>query len=244
MNDKNLKDMWKDIEYFMDRPPYLEHNIDQIINRRSRSVSQKIMNMLKLDIGIKILAFVVLIIDSLLYFNVQQHIAIVCMTTAAIVLPLILFEYNTLRQFRDISDFGRSTKEKLSGMLAFLKNRSFITLLSTSTTYLFGFTAGILLYFFAEYGMLRRMGSLDVLVFPAICLIGIILSYVMNDNTIRYQIKHLEWCLSDFDDEIMAMVERDIEAQRKRDELVKLMVGIIVFFSFFVFVIILKAMGA
>jgi hypothetical protein len=243
MNDKNLKDMWKDMEYFMDTPQYFGSDIDRIIKRRSKSVSDKILNMLKLHIGIKMVSFIVLVIDSLVYFNVQRDIALICMTAAAILIPLIVFEYRTLHEFIDLSDFARSTKEKLTGMLTFLKNRSFITLLSTSTTYLFGYTAGILLYFFAEYGMLRRMGSLDVFVFPAICLIGIVLSYVMNDNTIKYQVKHLELCLSDFEDDVMAMVEREIEKQRKRDELVKLMVGVIVFLSLLVFIAVLKALG-
>ena len=227
----------------MDTPSYYGNDINRIINRRSKSVSTKILNMLKLHIGIKIVSMIILVVNSMLYFNVQLNISLICMTAAAIIIPLIFFEYKTFQQFNDISDFGRSTKEKLSGMLTFLKNRSFITLLSNSSTYLFGYTAGVLLYFFAEYGMLRRMGSLDIFVFPAICLIGMILSYVMNDNTIKYQIKHLELCLSDFEDDVMMMVDRNIEAQRKRDELVKLMVGIIVFLSLFVFIAVLKALG-
>ena len=170
-------------------------------------------------------------------------ISFVCLSGFVLIIPLIWYEYKTLQQFSALSDNKQSTKERLTGMLTFLRSRSFITLLSTSSTYLFGFNAAMLLYFFAGYGELREMRSLDFLVFPTICFLGIIITYIQNNNTIKFQIKHLELSLSDLDKDVLPMVSRSIEAQQKKERTTNLLVGTIVLLSFLLLVFVLKVLG-
>jgi len=167
----------------------------------------------------------------------------ICALGVILLLPLIMFEYNTLKSFNRISDNNKTTKDKLTGMLVFLRTRSFSSLLSTSSTYLFGFTGGMLLYFFLAYGQLRRMGSLDIFVFPTICFLGIIMNFVQNRNTIKFQIKHLQVCLSDMNEDLMPIVSDNVENKQRNERIISLLVGVVVFLAFFVLIAILKKLG-
>ncbi len=243
MNDKKLKEMWNKAEYFMGTANYESSTIERFLSNRSGSIAQKFRNMMQLDIGFKIAILLALVLDVILYFNVQPLVATICALAAVLILPLIWFERSILNKFSQISDSSKNTKEKLSEMITFLKRQSFATLLATASTYLFGFNGGILLYFFAEYGQLRRMGSLDIFVFPAICLIGIVITVAQNNTIIKYQIKHIELCLSDLNEDILPVVSRNIEEQQKRDRTMNVLVGAVVLLAFLVLVFVLKELG-
>jgi hypothetical protein len=243
MDDKKLKDMWNKAEIYLGTSGYEASTIEGFLSGRSGAGSEKIRKMIQLHIVIKVLAAVILLLDAVLYYPVQPMVSYICILGAIIVIPLIWYELKILNRFSRITDNNRSPKEKLSDMLVFLRSHSFTTLLSISSTYLFGYTAGILLYFFVAYGYLRRMGSLDIFVFPAICIFGMILNYVMNNNTIKYQIKHFEACLADLDKDVLKLVSSNIDEQQKRSKTTKLLIGIIVFLSFLIFVAVLKELG-
>ena len=243
MNDKNLKDMWNSIEYFMGTSEYESSSIERFIAGRSKSIAQKFRKMLQLDIGFKLVIVAMLIIDVFLYYSVQSVIAYVCAGALVLLLPLLGFEFNLVKKFDEISYSAGSTKAKLSAMLSFLRTKSFVTLLSTASTYLFGFNAGILIYFFVEYGKMRRMGNLDIFVFPAICLIGIIITLVQNNSIIKHQIKHIELCLSDLNEDILPMVSKNIEQQQKSEQKMNVLVAVVVFLAFLIFVAVLKELG-
>jgi len=243
MNDKKLKDMWKSAEYFMDTLGYESNTIEGFLSNRSGSVANKIKKMIQADLGFKIGAALFLILDSFLYFEVQRNIAYICTAGVILIIPLILFELSTLRQFNSILTVNRNIKETLSGMLSFLENRSTSTLLSIASTYLFFFSGGVLLYFFVEYGELRRMGSMDIFVFPSICIMGIIINLAFNYRIIKYQILHLKLCLSDVEEELLPQVASKIESRRKNEMLISILVGAVLFLAFFLLVAVLKALG-
>ncbi len=243
MNDKKLKDMWKNADNLMDIYEYNEATIGRFLPSRTDSIAHKIRRMFQNDLVFKTISVSFLLVDIILYANVQTNIAMICALGVILLLPLIMFEYNTLKSFNRISDNNKTTKDKLTGMLVFLRTRSFSSLLSTSSTYLFGFTGGMLLYFFLAYGQLRRMGSLDIFVFPTICFLGIIMNFVQNRNTIKFQIKHLQVCLSDMNEDLMPIVSDNVENKQRNERIISLLVGVVVFLAFFVLIAILKKLG-
>ncbi len=243
MNDKKLKDMWKNTDYLMDIYEYNETTIGRFLPSRTSSIAHKIKKMFQLDIAFKIISGLLLLADVLLYSIVQANIAMMCALGVLLLLPLIMFEFNTLKNFNSLSDNNKSTKDKLTGMLVFLRTRSFSSLLSTSSTYLFGFSGGMLLYFFAAYGQLRTFRTLDIIVFPTICILGIIMNFIQNRNTIKFQIKHLQVCLSDINEDIMPMVSDNIETKQKNERTISILVGVVVLLAFLVLIAILKKLG-
>jgi len=243
MNDKKLKDMWNKAESFMDMIDYESTSIEQFISNRSSSAADKISKMIRLDLVIKLVISLILIIDIFIYYNIQPNVSIFCFLSLILIIPLIIYELKTIKQFSEITDNSQSTNKKITKMLTFLKSKSIAILMSTSSTYFFGFSAGILLYFFAEYGELRRMGSLDIFVFPTICFLGIIFNYIQNSNNIKFQIKHFKLCLSDLDEDIIPIVSQKIEKQQKDERKMNLLIGIIVLLSLLVFIAVLKSLG-
>lgn len=243
MNDNKLKDIWSKVENFRDTPGYESETIERFLTCRSNSIAEKITRMLQFDLAVKLLAAIVFTIDAVLYFNVQPVVFTICLSGAALIIPFVLFELRILRQFSGISDYGQSTKEKLSAMLTFLRNRFFTALLAISSTYLFFFYSGLLFYFFVVYGHLRRLENMDIFVFSTLCIIGIVMNFVTNYSQVRYHIKHLESCLSDLNDSVLSIVSINIETQQKQDRTIKLLLGIALVFGFVLLIVILKEIG-
>lgn len=235
--------MWTNSEIADDSMIYGSERIQDFISRRSGSVAVKISNLIKLDIGIKIFIALGLALNCVLFFGIQPVVSYICFFALPILIPLIIFESRVLEDFNWITDYGRSTKEKLVDMLSFLQIRFFTTLLSFASTYLFGFTAGMLLYFYFAYGFVRRLGNMDIWVFSTICLIGIIMNFVTNNSMVNYQKKHLELCLSDLNENSLELVAQNIESRQKLDHLTKILVVVALMIGLFILIAILKSLG-
>ena len=243
MKEKNIKDMWQKAEFILGTSKYDLSNIESFISSSSKQVSAQIEKLFQLDIVYKLIILLALIFDVILYYNVQRKIAYLCLSMVPLVGGLLLFEYSLLKKFKESADNFQNVNSRIVKMLEFLKSKSFISLLSIALSYLFGFTALILIYFFIEYGELRRMGSLDLFVFPTICLLGIIFTFVFNQKNLKSQEQHLELCLSDIDEELLPFVKEKMELKQRNDRIVTLLVGLIILLSFLVFVAILKSKG-
>lgn len=243
MNDKKLKDMWKSAEYLYDSPEFDSSTIGKFLPTRSGSIASKIKKMFQVDLVFKSISGLLLFVSVILYSNVQPKIAMICGLGILLLIPLLMFEVSSLKKFVEISDHNKNTKDRLSEMLVFLRTRSFSNLLSISSTYLFGFCGGMLVYFFLAYGQLRRIGTLDIIVFPTICILGIIMNYIQSSNTIKFQIKHLQICLSDINEDLLPIVSDNIDTKQKTEKIISILVMVVVFLAFFVLIAILKKLG-
>ena len=243
MDDKTLKNMWKSIDYLIDNPGYSGITIEGFLSGKSNSISKKIRETINSDLVFKSISGLFLLTDIFLYSEVQPVISNICLAGLLLLIPLIFFEVSVLKNLTIISNNAKSVADKLSEMLSFLKRKSLVIQLSISTSYIFGFTGGMLIYFFIAYGELRRMGSMDIFVFPSICLFGIILNYIVTRNKLKYQIKHLNICLSDMDEETLKLVDHRIESKQKTDLFIIMGVAAVVFLAFLLFVFALKNMG-
>ena len=59
---------------------------------------------------------------------------------------------------------------------------------------------------------------MDVFVFSTFLIIGVVMNFAINYAQVKYHIKHIEACLADLNDNIMAIVTSNIEAQQKQNE--------------------------
>lgn len=243
MDDKKFKDMWQKANFILGNSRYDLSSIESFMSSSSKQISTKIVKLYQGDIVIKCIIFTVLVLDMLLYFRVQYKISYICLCLMPVVGGLTMFEYRLLKEFKMTTDNFQDVNTRLSKMLRFLNAKSFISLLSIATTYLFGFTSMMLLYFFIEYGELRRMGSLDLFVFPSICLLGIIFTFVFNRKNMRSQEQHIELCLSDIDDNLLPIAKEKMELQQKNERIITILIGFVVLLSFLVLVAILKTKG-
>ncbi len=242
MNDKKLKDMWNKAETLMEASDYKSSSIEQFISGRSNDTTQKIRNMIIFDLVLKALCVCALAVDFVLYFGTTNVMSV---TVAGIVLllPLIFMQYKMLNRFTEVADNGQTTRNKLASMLTYLKTKFFTTLLSVSGTYLFGFIAGSLVYFYVTYGYVRPLDGVDFVVFLTFILIGIVLNFVVSQGQVKYHIKHLETCLNDLNDKNLELVSENIELQRKRDRSNKILLALVLVLGIILLAIVFKNIG-
>lgn len=238
-NDKNLKEIWAKAESFMESKSYESKTIEHFISKRSTSTAEYIKKMIFLDFALKSLGVIILGIDIFLYYG-TMNVTSVCVTGIALLIILILFQFKLLKQFSQIADYGQTPKDKLASMLTYLRNRFYTTLLAISSTYLFVFISGSLLYFYATYGQVRPLDGQDIIVFSIFILIGIVFNFIVNYKQVAYQIKHIEACLSDLNDNILPVVLSNIETQRKQDRTNKVLILLVLVFGFVLLLVIFK----
>jgi len=241
-NDKHLKDMWSKAESFLKNEDYESNTIEQFISKRSNSTADYIKKMIFLDIALKSLGVILLGIDIFLYSG-TMNVTSVCVTGIALLIILILFQFKLLNQFSQIADYGQTPKEKLASMLTYLRNRFYTTLLAISSTYLFVFISGSLLYFYAAYGHVRPLDGQDIIVFSIFIIVGIVFNFIVNYKQVAYQIKHIEACLSDLNDNTLPLVLNNIEIQRKQDRTNKLLLMLVFVIGFVLLIAIFKNIG-
>ena len=241
-NDKNLKDMWNKAENFMGTSDYGSETIERFISKRSNSTAQYVKKMMFIDIAVKSLVVVVLAIDIFLYFKTMNVLA-VCITAIILLVSLIFFQFKMLNQFSQIADYAQTPKEKLASMLTYLRSRFFTTLLAISSTYIFIFLSGMLLYFYATYGQVRPLDGQDIIVFSIFIIFGLVFNFIVSQKQVAYQIKHIEACLSDLNDNTLPLVLSNIETQRKHDRTNKVLVLLVLVFGFVLLLVVFKNIG-
>ncbi len=243
MSDKDLKDMWNSTTATAGASGYDQSTIERLLGKRSYSVVDKVRRMLQLDIWMKSACAVLFAVNAALYWRVQIAVSFTCLGAIAVTVPLVLFELRVLKHFTIVSDCGQNTKEALSGTLTFLRSRFLTVLLSTSLTNLSLYLSGLLLYFFITYGQLRALGNMSVFVFSTLGLIVMVSHFAWSRGQIEYHARHIEACLADLNDQVLAVVTGSIESKRKQDYAIKFLLTLVLTFGFVVLIGVLKALG-
>jgi hypothetical protein len=241
-NDKYLKDIWNKAESLIGSEDYESNTIERFISKRSTSTAAYIKKMIFLDIALKSLTVIILGIDIFFYYGTTNVIS-VCITGITLLIILLLFQIKLLNQFAQIADYGQTPREKLASMLTYLQNRFYTTLLAISSTYLFVFISGSLLYFYAAYGQVRPLDGQDIIVFSILIIFGIGFNFIVNYKQVAYQIKHIEACLSDLNDNTLPLVLNNIEIQRKQDRTNKLLLMLVLIIGFVLLIAVFKNIG-
>lgn len=243
MNDINLKDMWNKAENTMGASGYESSTIEGFLSGRSNSIAQYVRKMIFMDIALKTLVVIVLGIDIFLYLGTSNIITI-CVTGIILLAVLIGYQFKMLNRFSEIADYGQTTREKLSSMLTYLQSRFYSTLLAISSTYLFIFISGTLVYFYATYGKVRPLDGQDIIVFSVFIIMGIAFNFFVNKAQIKYQVKHLELCLSDLNDNALAIVSNNITIQQKQDRINKILLFGLLLIGFLLLIAIFANVGS
>lgn len=226
----------------MSSSEYGRETIERFISKRSNSTTQKVKNLIYLDIAVKFMILIILGIDIFLFWG-TLNVIVVCATAVILMIPLLLFQFKMLNRFSKIADYGQSAKEKLTSMLTYLRSGFFSTLLAISSTYPFMFIAGMLVYYYSAYGYVKPMDGQDIIVFSVFLIFGLGFNLYINRKQIIYQVKHLETCLSDLNDSSLEMVSDNLEKQRKQDITNKILLSLVLIFGFVLLLVIFKNIG-
>jgi ABC-type multidrug transport system fused ATPase/permease subunit len=242
MNEDKLKAMWNKTESLESGSLYNSQLIQKYLSGRSNDISRKMRNMIRFDMVVKALIACVFGVDMYFFYG-SANIVLVSFLAILILIPMIIYERKMMVRFDKAAGQGQNLRENLSSMLSYLKTKFTSTLLAISITYLFVFISGSLIYFYFAYGYVRPLDYLDVVVFTGFIMIGIVFNFIVNRGQVKYQIRHLENCLSDLNDQALPLAEEMIESQRKQDRANKLILGVLLIFGFLLLIVVLLNVG-
>lgn len=239
MKDDSLKNNWDNLGDFSGISRFSKMSPEQFLKSRSNTIYGKIKSSLVTDLVLKSIIAVVIVLDIIFYSNLLPVIAVMICLSVLLILTYFL-EVSFLSEFARISDPGQSSRDNLSSMLTYLQRKSIVPVISMAATQIIIFISGLLFYFYIFYGYLKPISLFSFFVFGTICLIGFITSLVIHSSQIKYHIRHLEVCLSDLNENSLAMVSLNIEEKRKQDATIKFLLGIVIVFGFIALLVILK----
>ncbi|MEE4176083.1 MAG: hypothetical protein V2I46_01095 [Bacteroides sp.] len=235
-----IKDRWNNINEFSGIPGYGLTSIEKFIQGRSESIFEKIRSIFLRDIIIKSIAAVFITLNLIFY---QGYDLIITLNVVLLAFLGFFFfiEMKYFSAFKRSADMGKSSKENLSSILIFLERKFPVSAIFRATTYLFGFVPGLLLYFYLAYGYPKPIETMGYFVFSFLCLLGIISGYILDTRQVRHHKNHIKVCLSDLNDDALALASANIEANRKLDITTIVLVQALILLGFLVLVVILKS---
>jgi hypothetical protein len=236
----NLRNGWDNIDELTGIPGYGITSLENFIKGRSVSIFEKIRNVFIRDFIIKSVAALFIVSDLILYHG-NQNILIL---NAVLLVFLVLFTLVGIKyynQFKQSSDPGKSSKENLTSLLIFLKRKYSVYAVFSATTYLFGFIPGILLYFIIAYGYLKPFTTTSYFVYSFLCFIGMIFGFILDTRQARFHINHIRICLSDLNDNALAIASENIESKRKMDLTIIILIQAVILLLFLVMIAVLKS---
>lgn len=232
----SLKTVWKKESNFENRR-LSEADIEKFLSKRSKDISQLFKNGLLVDIvlksivGLSFLGIIVLLREDL-------HIVLLVST---IILGLIWATRYQWQMIRKIPQGGTSDpviRTTLEEKINFYHQKYVSSLYVGALSNALLILSGMLYYFYFKYGEVRPFQWDDYLVFSATLLMGFALGAGVNIAHHRFQIKQLESCLQEIDEDVISSFTlKDQRNKRRRMVLaflLALICGLLVL-TFFIF---------
>ena len=240
MKDEDLRNIWNSLDDYPGVPITGKFSAEQFIKSRSDTVKNRIRKILFNDLLLKLVGGIFLLLDLTFYFDVPEVLN-VCAGTLIFLLVMATLEFLTLKRFNSISNPEQSMSNNLSGTMIFLQRKSNIFGILTASSQVLIFVPGLLLYFFLIYGQLKPLTGMSFFVFSTLCLIGTIMFYIRTMSQIKYYVKHFTIYMSDLNDNVLQTAYSTIEKDRKRDNTIKTLTGMLLIFAFVVLIVLLKS---
>lgn len=231
-----LKTAWKNEQSFEDQR-LSESDIKRFLSKKSKGISQLFKMGLIVDIVLKTLV-VLSFAGIIILFKENLNMVLLA---SAIILGLIWairFQWLMIGKIPQSGASEPVIRTTLEEKISFYHQKYTYSLFVGAVSNALIILSGILYYFFFKYGEIRPFQWDDYLVFSLTMLIGFGLGAAVQIAQHRFQIKQLESCLQEIDeDAISTLTLREQRNKRKRmilAFLLALVCGLLVL-SYFIF---------
>jgi hypothetical protein len=238
MND--LKKGWENIDEFAGIPGIGITSVERFIKGRSISIAGKIRGYFVRDFIFKFLAFLFIVLNLILYRD-DGDVWLINAILGVLWIIFTMLGVKFYREFRSSADPARSSRDNLSSLLTFLSRRFPYQAMIAATSYIITILPGILFYFVLAYGSLRPFSMEDYVVFSFMGIMGTLSGYVLDIRAVKHHIHHIRICLSDLNDNALALASENIEMKRKMDHLLTILVQVVIVLGFLVLIAIFKS---
>ena len=237
---EDLRNGWDNIDELVGIPGYGIKSLEKFIKGRSISIYQKVRNIYIRNFIIKSVA-ALFIVSNLFLYRDYRDIMILHSVMLILLAFLTVAEIRYYNIFRKSTDPGNPSKENLTSLLLFLKRKFPLSALLSATTFMFGFVPGILLYLILAHGQHEPFAPMSYFVYSFLCVLGILTVFILDIRQVSYHSKHIRICLSDLNDNALALASENIESKRKLDSTIIVLIQAIILLAFLVMIVLLKS---
>ena len=238
MND--LRKGWENIDEFAGIPGIGITSVEKFIKGRSISIAGKVRGFFVRDFIFKSLASLFIILILVLCRN-DSDILLINAILGVLLIIFTLLNMKFYREFRKSADPARSSRDNLSSLLTYLTRRFRYQAIIAATTYICILLPGILLYFTVAYGYIKPMSLERFIVFSFLGVLGTVSGYVLDMRAVRHHIQHIRICLSDLNDNALAMASQNIELKRKMDHIITILIQVVILLAFLGIIAVFKS---
>ena len=229
MND--LKNGWANIDEFAGIPGIGITSVEKFKQGRSISIAGKVRGIFVRDFIFKSLAFLFIVLTMVFSRN-DPGIRLINAILGVLWIIFTLLGIKFYREFKKSADPARSSRDNLSSLLTFLTRRFRYQAVIAATSYIITFLPMILLYLTATYGYLKPASQESYIFFSFMGILGTLSGYVLDMRAVRHHIQHIRICLSDLNDNSLALASQHIETKRKMDHIITILVQVAILLAF------------
>ena len=229
MND--LRKGWENIDEYAGIPGIGITSLEKFKQGRSISIAGKVRGIFVRDFIYKSLAFLFIVLNLVLNRS-DQDIRLINAILGVLWIIFTLLGIKFYREFKRSADPARSSRENLSSLFTFLTRRFPYEAIIAATTYICVVLPMILLYFTVAYGYLKPVSPETYIFYSFLGILGTLSGYVLDIRSVRHHIQHIKICLSDLNDNALALASENIELKRKMDHIITILVVVAILLAF------------
>lgn len=212
MDMDSLKSAWKNEQGFENRR-LSENDIQNFLKRKSRDITRLFRKGLTFDVVLKGLVGIS-VIGIMILFSGNLLLVLAMAIVLGVLIWTIWFQVNMYRNIPGESSSLPVIRTSLENRIRFYRKHYVKSLYIASLSNVLIFVSGSLYYFYFRYGEIRPMDLIDFLVFGSAIILAFLLGAVVQIAHYNFQVRQLESCLKDIDEE--AMTELTLKEQRKK----------------------------
>jgi len=238
MND--LRKGWENIDEFAGIPGIGITSVEKFIKGRSISIAGKVRGFFIRDFIFKTLALLFIVLNLILN-RTDPDIRLINSILGVLWIIFTLLGIKFFREFKKSADPARSSRDNLSSLLSFLSRRFHYQAMIAATSYIITCLPGVLLYIVAAFGHLQPLSTEKYIFYSFMGVLGTVSGYVLDIRAVRHHILHIKICLSDLNDNALALASQNIEMKRKMDHIITILVQVFILLGFVGILALLKS---
>lgn len=209
----SLKSAWKNEEGFENKT-LSPSDIEKFLQRKSKDISRLFKAGLSFDVVLKSIVGASLVGLIILFWDNQKVLIAMC-----VILGLILWTiWYQVSMYKGIPSGGSSDtniRTSLERRIQFYHQRYVKSLYVGALSNSLIFVSGSLYYFYFKYGKIRPLDLEDCLVFGSAIIIAYVLGAVVQIAQHKFQIRQLESCLREIDEDSISVLTLKEQRNKK-----------------------------
>lgn len=210
----SLKSAWK-MEQGFEKLRLSESEIEKFLQKKSRGITQTFKTGLTFDVVLKSLIGTSLIGIAILF---KENTPMIVSMLVLIVFILWSLRFQ-VRMYRSIPSDASSEpviRNTLEKRIQFYHRRYIKSLYIGALSNSLFFVSGSLYYFYFKYGEIRPFDIIDFLVFGGAIVIAFVVGAAANIYQMNFQVRQLESCLQEIDEETLSELTLKEQRNKKR----------------------------